>query len=158
MPRDVADLWGFVAGLDHASLMVLLAHCASLTVNAVKLPWETSKRRAHETADKLATAVTLDMTAHWTPTVRSYFGRITKAHIVAAVREALGDAVAARIADKKKTEMAEAAEQLLAGTGWLPPVLRTARPAWLDQQAETFALAPAPSQEAHDDHFAIAAE
>ncbi|EYR84090.1 ParB-like domain-containing protein [Shinella sp. DD12] len=73
MQRDVAvvDLWGFVAGLDHASLMALLAHCASLTVNAVKLPWETSKRRAHETADKLATAVTLDMTAHGTPTVRS---------------------------------------------------------------------------------------
>lgn len=161
MPRDVADLWGFVAGLDHVSLMALLAHCASLTVNAVKLPWESSKRRAHETADKLATAVTLDMTAHWTPTVRSYFGRITKAHIVAAVREALGDEAAERIADKKKVEMAEAAEQLLAGTGWLPPVLRTARPAWLDQQAETFALAPvepAPSQEAHDNHFAIAAE
>jgi len=142
MPRDVAD-------------------CASLTVNAVKLPWESSKRRAHETADKLATAVTLDMTAHWTPTVRSYFGRVTKAHIVAAVREALGDEAAEQIADKKKMEMAEAAEQLLAGTGWLPPALRTARPAWFDQQAETVALntaEPAPSQEAHDDHFAIAAE
>jgi ParB family chromosome partitioning protein len=105
--------------------------------------------------------VTLDMTAHWTPTVRSYFGRITKTHILAAVREALGDEAAERIADKKKVEMAEAAEQLLAGTGWLPPVLRTARPAWFDQQAETVALntaEPAPSQEAHDDHFAIAAE
>ena len=161
MPRDVADLWGFIAGLDHASLMALLAHCASLTINAVKLPWETNKRRAHETADKLATAVTLDMTAHWTPTVRSYFGRITKAHIVAAVREALGDEAAERIADKKKVEMAEAAEQLLAGTGWLPPVLRTAHPAWLDQQAETFALAPVEptvTQEAHDAHFAKAAE
>ena len=161
MPRDVADLWEFVAGLDHASLMALLAHCASLTVNAVKLPWESSKRRAHETADKLATAVTLDMTAHWTATVRSYFGRVTKAHILAAVRDALGDEAAERIADKKKVEMAEAAEQLLAGTGWLPPVLRIARPAWLDQQAETFALdtvEPASSQEAPDDHFAIAAE
>ncbi len=161
MPRDVADLWGFVAGLDHASLMALLAYCASLTVNAVKLPWDTSKRRAHETADKLATAVTLDMTAHWTPTVRSYFGRVTKAHILAAVREALGDEAAEQIADKKKTEMAEAAEQLLVGTGWLPPVLRTARPAWFDQQAETVALdtaEPAPAQEAHDNHFAIAAE
>lgn len=42
MPRDVADLWDFVAGLDHASLMALLAHCASLTVNAVKLPWESA--------------------------------------------------------------------------------------------------------------------
>jgi ParB family chromosome partitioning protein len=161
MPRDVADLWGFVAGLDHASLMALLAHCASLTVNAVKLPWESSKRRTHETADKLATAVTLDMTAHWTPTVRSYFGRVTKAHILAAVRDALGDEAAEQIAEKKKVEMAEAAEQLLAGTGWLPPALRTERPAWLDQQAESFALdtvEPAPSQEAHDDHFAIAAE
>ena len=161
MPRDVADLWSFVAGLDHASLMALLAHCASLTVNAVKLPWESGKRRAHETADKLATAVTLDMTAHWTPTTRSYFGRVTKAHILAAVRDALGDEAAGRIADKKKVEMAEAAEQLLAGTGWLPPVLRTARPAWFDQQADTVALdavEPAPSQEAHDDHFAIAAE
>jgi len=161
MPRDVADLWGFVAGLDHASLMALLAHCASLTVNAVKLPWESSKRRAHETADKLATAVTLDMTAHWTATVRSYFGRVTKAHILAAVRDALGDEAAEQIAGKKKVEMAEAAEQLLAGTGWLPPVLRTERPAWLDQQADTFALdivEPASSQEAHDDHFAIAAE
>jgi len=68
----------------------LLAHCASLTVNAVKLPWE-RKPRTHETADKLATAVALDMTAHWTPTVRAYLGRVTKAHIVAAVREALGD-------------------------------------------------------------------
>ncbi|OCW57413.1 ParB/RepB/Spo0J family partition protein [Hoeflea olei] len=161
MPRDVADLWGFVAGLDHASLMALLAHCASLTVNAVKLPWENSKRRAHETADKLATAVTLDMTAHWTPTVRSYFGRVTKAHILAAVRDALGDEAAEQIADKRKTEMAEAAEQLLAGTGWLPPALRTERPAWLDQQADTLArdtVEPAPSQEDHDDHFAIAAE
>ncbi len=140
MPRDVADLWGFVAGLDHASLMALLAHCASLTVNAVKLPWESSKRRAHETADKLATAVTLDMTAHWTPTVRSYFGRVTKAHILAAVREALGDEAAERIADKKKQEMAATAEQLLAGTRWLPPMLRTKRPAWLDAETEADAF------------------
>lgn len=142
MPRDVADLWGFVAGLDYASLMALLAHCASLTVNAVKLPWEQNKRRAHETADKLATAVTLDMTAHWTPTVRAYLGRVTKAHILAAVREALGDEAAERIADKKKVEMADAAEQLLAGTGWLPPVLRTERPAWLtDKQPEAPVMA-----------------
>ncbi|MQB08000.1 ParB/RepB/Spo0J family partition protein [Agrobacterium tumefaciens] len=162
VPRDVADLWGFIAGLDHASVMALLAHCASLTINAVKLPWESGKRRAHETADKLATAVTLDMTAHWTPTVRTYLGRVTKAHILAAVREALGDEAAERIADKKKLEMAEAAEQLLAGTGWLPPALRTERPAWFDQQpAEASApdmVEAEPLPQTRDDHFAIAAE
>lgn len=159
MPRDVADLWGFVAGLDHASLMALLAHCASITVNAVKLPWEQNKRRAHETADKLAAGVTLDMTAHWTPTVRTYLSRVTKAHILAAVREALGDEAAERIADKKKVEMAEAAEQLLAGTGWLPPVLRTQRPAWGTEQSELTSIAPEETSEAkNDDHFVVAAE
>ncbi|MEJ6782163.1 ParB N-terminal domain-containing protein [Aminobacter sp. Piv2-1] len=136
MPREVANLWGFIAGLDQASVMALFAHCASLTVNAVKLPWE-RKPRAHETADRLATAVALDMTAHWTPTARTYLGRVTKAHIVAGVREAVGDEAADRIVSMKKQPMAEAAEQLLAGTGWLPSLLRTEQPAWLDApQAE----------------------
>ncbi|MFG1282694.1 MULTISPECIES: ParB/RepB/Spo0J family partition protein [Xanthobacter] len=131
MPRDVADLWGFIAALDQASVLALFAHCASLTVNAVKQPWE-RKPRAHETADRLATGLALDMTAHWTPTARSYLSRVTKAHIVAAVREAVSDEAADRITGLKKQPMAEAAEQLVAATGWLPSLLRTEHPAWLD--------------------------
>lgn len=159
MPRDVADLWGFVAGLDHASVMALFAHCASLTVNAVKQPWEHNKRQAHQTADKLATAVALDMAAHWTPTVRAYLGRVTKTNILAAVREALSDEAAERIAGLKKQAMAETAEQLLAGTGWLPPLLRTERPAWLtDEQTGVPTLAgDAPDVESAE-AFPIAAE
>ena len=130
LPRDVADLWGFIAALDHASVMALFAHCTSLTVNAVKQPWE-RKPRAQETANKLASAVSLDMTADWTPTVRTYLGRVTKAHILAAVREAVSDEAADRIASMKKQAMAEAAEQLLAGTGWLPALMRTPEPSWL---------------------------
>ncbi|MCO5131397.1 MAG: ParB N-terminal domain-containing protein [Xanthobacteraceae bacterium] len=144
MPRDVADLWGFIAGLDHASVMALFAHCASQTVNAVKLPWE-RKPRVLETADRLASAFALDMTAHWTPTVRTYLGRVTKAHILDAVREAVSDEAADRIASMKKQPMAEAAEQLLAGTGWLPPLMRTEPPAWLaapQPDAEPFAEGP----------------
>jgi ParB family chromosome partitioning protein len=135
MPRDVADLWAFVAGLDQAGLMALLAHCVSLTVNAVRIPWE-QKPNARATTDKLASAVALDMTAHWTPTTRTYLGRVTKAHILAAVCEGVSDEAAGRIEGLKKPEMAEAAEQLLAGTGWLPSLLRTARPAWLDAAPE----------------------
>ena len=130
MPRDVANLWGFIAGLDHTSVMALFAHCASLTVNAVKLPWE-RKPRAHATADRLASALALDMTEHWTPTVRTYLGRVTKALILDALREAVSDEAADRIASMKKQPMAEAAEQLLAGTRWLPPLMRTEPPAWL---------------------------
>lgn len=166
MPRDVAGLWGFIAGLDHASVMALFAHCAAQTVNALKLPWEQNKRHAHATADRLATAVALDMTAHWTPTVRAYLGRVTKAHILDAVREALGDEAADQIADKKKPEMAEAAEKLLAGTGWLPPILRAERPAWLavDEQPEALAMEDEALPETdsaetvEDEPFAVAAE
>lgn len=135
MPRDVADLWDFITGLDNASVMALLAHCAALTVNAVRLPWE-QKPNARATAEKLASAVTLDMTAHWTPTVQSYLGRVTKAHILNAVRGGVGDEAAERIAGLKKAEMAQAAEQLLAGTGWLPTVLRTARPVGIEAESE----------------------
>ena len=128
MPRDAADLWAFVVELDHDSRMALFAHCVALTVNAVKLPME-RKPRAMATADRLAEAVSLDMTAHWAPTARTYFGRVTKTHILAAVREAVSIEAADRMADMKKQEMAEAAEQLLAATGWLPALMRTPRAA-----------------------------
>ena len=64
--------------------------------------------------------------AGWIPTVETYLGRVTKARIAEAVRKARGEAAAAPLATLKKPEMAEAAAQLLAGTGWLPEVLRTA--------------------------------
>ena len=126
MPRDVSGLWKFIVELDHDSRMALFAHCAALTVNAVKLPTE-RKPRAMATADRLAEAVSLNMTAHWTPTARTYFGRVTKTHILDAVREAVSIEAAERMADMKKQDMAEAAEQLLAGTGWLPALMRTLR-------------------------------
>src|SRR6266851_5335141 len=91
--------------------MAMFAHCVALTVNAVKLPWE-RKPRALATADKLAEAVSLDMTGYWRPTVRTYLGRITKARVLEAVREGVS---------------IDAADQLLAATGWLPALMRTPR-------------------------------
>ena len=40
----------------------------------------------------------------------------------------MSDEAAERMADMKKLDMAEAAEQLLAPTDWLPALLRTAKP------------------------------
>lgn len=125
MPRDVTSLWTFVAELDHDSRMALFAHCTALTVNAVRLPWE-RRPRALAMADRLAEAVSLDMTGYWRPTVRSYLGRVTKARILEAVCEGVSGEAAERMVDMKKIEMAEAAEQLLAASDWLPPLLRTA--------------------------------
>lgn len=122
LPKS-ADLWAFVQGLAATDLLDLLAHCASLTVNAVRTPFD-RKPAAWVHADRLAEAVGLDMTGYWTPTVTSYLGRVTKARISEAVREAVSDEAAERIGGLKKPDMASEAEGLLAGKGWLPSLLR----------------------------------
>jgi ParB family chromosome partitioning protein len=143
MPRDVAALWAFVVDLDHDSRMALFAHCVALTVNAVKLPMD-RRPRAMATADRLAEAVSLDMTAHWIPTARTYFGRVTKSHILDAVREAVSIEAAERMADMKKQDMAEAAEQLVIATDWLPVLMRTPQAAQeATEQPHTDAVAEA---------------
>ena len=57
--------------------------------------------------------------------MRTYPGHVTKTHILATVREGVSNEVADRMADMKKQGTAEAAEQLLVGTTWLPALLRT---------------------------------
>jgi len=127
LPREVGDLWAFVQALPGGDLLDLLAHAASLTVNAVRSPFD-RKPAAWTHADRLAQAVDLDMTGYWTPTVGSYLGRVTKGRIAEAVREAVSEEAAARIGGLKKPDMASEAEALLAGTGWLPSLLRKAEP------------------------------
>jgi ParB family chromosome partitioning protein len=124
MPGDVAGLWGLIIGLDHDSRMALFAYCAALTAFAVRLPWDKTPC-AWATADVIAQATGLDMAACWQPTVRSYFGRVSKARILEAVREAVSDEAAEQMEGMKKQPMAEAAERLLVGAGWLPALLRT---------------------------------
>jgi ParB family chromosome partitioning protein len=64
-------------------------------------------------------------TAGWTPTAENYFGRVPKVRILEAVTEARGLQMAELIEGLKKSDMAEQAERLLAGTNWLPEPLRT---------------------------------
>ncbi len=125
MPDEPELLWEFLCDFDHDSRMALFAHCASLTVNAVHEPWNRAQGRRHH-ANQLACAVSLDMaTAGWKPTAENYLNRVPKARILEAVTEAKGDAAAELIDHLKKSDMAEQAERLLDGTGWLPEPLRT---------------------------------
>jgi ParB family chromosome partitioning protein len=139
LPEDVNDLWAFVVALDADSRMALLAHCVASTVNAVSVAWATAPC-AGANAGAIAHAVGLDMTAFWTPTSRTYFGRVSKARILEAVTEAVSAEAANRLAEMKKQAMADAAEQLLAGTRWLPPLLRTLAPS--NRSDEARALEP----------------
>ncbi|WP_019960605.1 ParB/RepB/Spo0J family partition protein [Woodsholea maritima] len=125
LPKEPGELWDALTEWDSDSRDALFAHCVAMTVNAVQEPHYRKPRQiAH--ADVLAATLGLDMAkAGWLPTAQSYLGRVTKAQIAAAVREAKGDKDADRMAGFKKPDMVEAAEELLAGTGWLPEPLRT---------------------------------
>src|SRR5260370_30031553 len=111
MPKDAAMLWQFVVSLDQDSRLALLAHCAALTVFAVRQPWDRTPQ-SWAAADTLAEAASLDMTVFWRPTARTYLGRVPKARILQAVCEAVSEDAAARMTGMKKQAMAEATEQL----------------------------------------------
>ncbi|WGG59444.1 ParB/RepB/Spo0J family partition protein [Brucella intermedia] len=135
MPTDEGTLWDWIAALDEASRMALLAHCVSYGVNALyERPNPHSGSgvsqfgldRRLSGADRIARATGFDMVADggWRPTVDNYLGRVTKPRILEAVREGAGERAAQLISHLKKGDMAKEAERLLAETGWLPEPLR----------------------------------
>ena len=125
LPKEPTALWDALSTFDTDSRQALFAHCVSLSVNAIFEPYN-RRPRAMAHADRLAATLNLDMVAAgWTAKVENFLGRVTKARILGAVREAKGDRAAQLIEHLKKGEMAEKAEAMLAGSGWLPDVLRT---------------------------------
>lgn len=124
LPGNADEVWDYLIALDEASRMALFAHCVSLSLNATVQAWNRRSREvAH--AKQLAQLIGFSMVAAgWTPTVDNYLGRVTKAHILQAVREAKGEQSAQLIDHLKKPDMAREAARLLEGSGWLPEVLR----------------------------------
>jgi ParB family transcriptional regulator, chromosome partitioning protein len=125
LPREPGDLWDALVAFDADSRDSLFAHCVAMSLNAVHEPWN-RRPRALAHADRIAETIGLDVAAAgWSPTVENYFGRVTKARILEAVREAKGEQAAQPLDHLKKGEMAERAQELLQGSGWLPEPLRT---------------------------------
>ncbi|HYD60874.1 MAG TPA: ParB/RepB/Spo0J family partition protein [Noviherbaspirillum sp.] len=100
----------------------ILAYCTALSLDAT-LRRETTKTAAF---DQLAKAVNLDMRNWWQPTATTYFNHVSKGRMIEVVSEAVSAEAAAPLEKSKKGEAAVAAEQLVAGKGWLPEMLRTA--------------------------------
>ena len=114
LPEDHDALWDWLIALDQAALLDLIAYCAAAIVKPERGPH----------IDRVAAAAGLDLAQWWTPTAKGYFSRVSKAQIAEAVTEGVHARAANNIAGLKKADMAERAETLLAGTGWLPALLR----------------------------------
>jgi ParB family transcriptional regulator, chromosome partitioning protein len=123
LPGNPRDLWDWCIAQPQDTLLDLLACCAACTVNAVQSKSESADDERLVQADRLAAALRLDMAAWFKPTAAIYFSRIGKSGILAALAEGKG-ATAPAWAKMKKSELAALAERELAGTGWLPAILR----------------------------------
>jgi len=124
LPGEADAVWAYLNALDQDSRLALFAHCASMSLNATIQQWN-RRTKENQHAVQLAQTIGFGMVgAGWSPTVDNYLGRVTKAHILQAVREAKGDQSAQLIDHLKKQDMAREAARLLDGSGWLPEVLR----------------------------------
>lgn len=81
--------------------------------------------KAHETSiGEIVAALGIDFAEHWEPTRETFLAHVPRPVIEQAVREARGDADVGKLEGLKKDQAIDAAEQLLAGRGWLPKPLR----------------------------------
>ncbi|NEJ25941.1 hypothetical protein GR247_38685 [Rhizobium leguminosarum] len=125
IPGNPHDLLERCLEQPTTTLLELLAYAAAKAVNALQLGhYERRRQRAH--ADRLAQALKIDMIQWFEPTTENYFGRISKTEIEQALTEAKGADFAAGVSGLKKADAAAYAERQIAGTGWLPALLKIA--------------------------------
>jgi ParB family transcriptional regulator, chromosome partitioning protein len=118
LPDDPDALLPWLRQQSGGDLLAILAYCVAVTVDGVE------SREGPSPLNALAAAAHLDMRRYWKPTAESYFGSVSKARILEVVREAVSPEVASAISDLKKDALVKAAEERLAGKGWLPETLR----------------------------------
>lgn len=118
LPAEADELLPWLLDQPEAVLTQLLTLCAALSLNVIN-----GNGKPGSTAP-LAAALGLKMTDWWSPTIASYLGSVSKAQIGQALQEAGMPEEAADVMKLKKVEAAAKAEELLAGKGWLPAVLR----------------------------------
>lgn len=122
LPTEGDALWDAIAALPAAELDKLLTYSVARSVSL--RPGYTGM------TGKYLSAIGFDMADHFTPTAENYLGRVPKGLVIDALVEAgqldADDEVAkAGLLGMKKRDLAQEAERRLAGSRWVPEIIRT---------------------------------
>lgn len=118
LPTDPEALLPWLLRQPQSDVLALLAFCVALSADAVQ------GDEAPGAVDAIAQVAGFDMREWWSATAASYFGSIPRARVLEVVGEAVSPEAAAALGKLKKAALVQAAEQKVAGTGWLPSFLR----------------------------------
>jgi len=119
LPADLDAIFPWLLEQNQATVLQLLTFVTALTTTGI---CGTEPERQRNEA--LAQAVGLDMRKWWTASGASYFNHVSKGRILEVVTEAVDANAASPLAALKKDDAVSGAEQTVAGTGWLPSILR----------------------------------
>jgi len=121
LPEDDEQRFDALAAMSDAELDAIIAKAFATTI----MP---ANKHEGVTA-KLLDFIGFDMADHFTATPENYTGRASKKLVIQALAEAGKAPDAADLATTKKDALADLAAKRLAGTGWVPAIIRTpARP------------------------------
>ena len=124
LPGNPDDLWTWCLEQPQTVLLDVLAYCTACAVNTVCQKQDNPANGKFVSGDKLAKTLGLDMNAWFTPTAENYFNRVSKPQILAALTEARNQPPAPAWEKLKKSDLAKTAEREIAGSNWLPEILR----------------------------------
>jgi ParB family chromosome partitioning protein len=127
LPQKSEDVFPWLLKQDQTTVLQLLTFTVAVAVTGI-YGIEPERQRT----DSLAAALGLDMTRWWAATSGSYFSHVSKSRILEVVTEAVDANAASPLVALKKADAASGAEQIVAGTGWLPACLRMQVPASRD--------------------------
>lgn len=123
LPESVDAIFPWVLAQEPITVQQLLIFLIASTVTGVY-----GVERSKQSTDPLAVALGLDMSKWWSATGPSYFNHVSKGRILEVVTEVVDANAASPLAALKKDAVVAGAEQTVAGTGWLPTVLRVGMP------------------------------
>lgn len=124
IPGDEQQFWQWCLTQDRDTLVALLTHCVALSIDATQHKQDKPACARLQHADMLANALKLDMSLYFRPDAGNYFSRISKDMILADLKEVTGKDPSPAMLKMKKSELAKHTERAVAGTSWLPEILR----------------------------------
>ena len=120
LPEDFKEWFGWFLEQPQAVVLDFIVFASASSIEAVL-----GRVDAADPAQALAQALSLDMADWWEATAETYFTRVPKSKLVAAVAETSGEKTAQEIEKMKKPDAVRHAVEHTQGRRWLPQPLRS---------------------------------